>query len=189
VHAKNTSGEDKMSLPALQKVKVLRFKRISEAMVELSDINLFVGPNNSGKTSFIQGLHFAISLLQTITFQNKWTVASRSAAVSFGPSELIYVPTESIYSVSHGSALTQDRAISFHFDLVDENDFGVSVYKERIKIYRFRFIRLKMPNDYHRLLFHILFFAPASREFQKMKTWCRRVSCGVLWPGETQTLF
>ncbi|SPU46431.1 ATP-dependent nuclease [Brevundimonas diminuta] len=122
-----------MALPALQKVKIRRFKRIDEAMVRLGEVNLFVGPNNSGKTSFIQGVHFAISLLQTITYHRKWAVASRSAAVSFGPSELIYVPTESIYSVSHGSALTQDNAISFHFDMDDEEDFSVSVYKGKNK--------------------------------------------------------
>lgn len=122
-----------MALPALQTVKICRFKRIDEAMVRLGDVNLFVGPNNSGKTSFIQGVHFAVSLLQTITYHRKWAVASRSAAVSFGPSELIYVPTESIYSVSHGAALTQDKAISFHFDMEDEEDFSVSVYKGKNK--------------------------------------------------------
>ena len=48
------------------KVRVQKFKKIDDVEVELSSINIFIGTNNSGKSSFIQGIQFAISACQTL---------------------------------------------------------------------------------------------------------------------------
>src|ERR1039457_2980741 len=47
----------------LQSVRIQRFKRIKDASIDLKTVNVFVGGNNSGKSSLIQGLHFGIGLL------------------------------------------------------------------------------------------------------------------------------
>jgi predicted ATPase len=121
-----------MLLPSVSHFKIRRFKRVEAGEADLQDVNLLIGTNNSGKTSFIQGMHFAISVLQSITHQDKWTIAARST-VSFGPSELIYVPTESVYSVAHGAALTQDRATGFDFTLSNGQEFHVDIRKGKNK--------------------------------------------------------
>lgn len=47
----------------LKKVNIKGYKGISDATFKLNNINLFVGANNSGKTSFISAVHFAITTL------------------------------------------------------------------------------------------------------------------------------
>jgi predicted ATPase len=46
----------------LKSVRIRRFKRIDDASIDLKDVNVLVGGNNSGKSSIIQGLHFGIGL-------------------------------------------------------------------------------------------------------------------------------
>ena len=53
-------------MSGLQSVRIQRFKRIRHAAIDLSNVNVFVGGNNSGKSSLIEGLHFGVGLLQSI---------------------------------------------------------------------------------------------------------------------------
>ncbi len=45
-------------------IKVEQFKRIKEVDLELADLNILVGANGSGKSSIIQAIHFASTLLR-----------------------------------------------------------------------------------------------------------------------------
>ena len=58
-------------METLQSVRIQRFKRITDASIDLTGVNVLVGGNNSGKSSIIQGLHFGIALLQTIGLAEK----------------------------------------------------------------------------------------------------------------------
>jgi predicted ATP-dependent endonuclease of OLD family len=57
-------------MSSLQSVRIQRFKRINDALFDLDSINVLVGANNSGKSSIIQGLHFAIGVLQSVKLIN-----------------------------------------------------------------------------------------------------------------------
>ena len=82
----------------IKTVKIDRFKSLSEVEFDLDKINIFVGSNNSGKTSVIQAVHFGFSLLQSLAFGNKWPGANdRSRSVS--PSDLVYVPSNDPYAL------------------------------------------------------------------------------------------
>jgi predicted ATP-dependent endonuclease of OLD family len=60
----------------LQSVRIQRFKRIKDAAIDLGAVNVFVGGNNSGKSSLIQGLHFGVGLLQTIALSGVWKAST-----------------------------------------------------------------------------------------------------------------
>jgi predicted ATPase len=49
----------------LTSVTVRRFKRIEDLTVDLDDVTLLIGANNSGKSSILQAIHFAVSIAQT----------------------------------------------------------------------------------------------------------------------------
>lgn len=51
----------------IDSIVVNKFKKIDDMEVELGQITLLVGANNSGKSSFLQGIQFAISALQSIS--------------------------------------------------------------------------------------------------------------------------
>ena len=71
----------------LKKVKIERFKKLASFETELSNINILVGMNGSGKSSVLQGLHLACC-----TMRQAPEVASKSRVVSVG--ELDYLPTD-----------------------------------------------------------------------------------------------
>jgi AAA15 family ATPase/GTPase len=49
----------------LSSLKIRRFKQVQDATVSLGDITLLIGANNSGKSTVLQALHFALSVAQT----------------------------------------------------------------------------------------------------------------------------
>jgi len=63
--------EDNMS-NQLQSVRVIRFKGIKDAPFDVSAINVFIGANNSGKSTLAQVIHFSIGLLQSIELAKRW---------------------------------------------------------------------------------------------------------------------
>lgn len=112
----------------LQSVRIQRFKRIADAPFNLAEINVLVGANNSGKSSVIQGVHFGIGVLQTI----KLTGARRDAT-SLNPTQLIYSPSESVYSLGLGGKLVEDQshAIEVTYTLSSGESCSVQIRKGR----------------------------------------------------------
>src|SRR4051794_16045511 len=112
----------------LQSMRIQRFKRINDAAIDLGAVNVFVGGNNSGKSSLIQGLHFGVGLLQTIALSGAW-----KASTSLGPTQLIYSPAEDIYALGMGGKLfeDEDKAIRFDFNLISGESCAVDVRKGR----------------------------------------------------------
>lgn len=49
----------------LERVTIERFKNINEICLELDKVNVLVGSNNSGKSSILQAVQFAVSAAQT----------------------------------------------------------------------------------------------------------------------------
>jgi AAA15 family ATPase/GTPase len=104
-------------------MKIKNFKGISEGEVELEDITVFVGSNNAGKSSFIQGIQFGVSGCQTLEQHNTpWKTNRTKRGTSFNSDEFLYTPTKAIETLYHNERLTERTdSISVTFDYLDES--------------------------------------------------------------------
>lgn len=113
------------------KVQIKKFKKIEDVRVELGPVNIFIGTNNSGKSSFIQGIQFAISSCQTLKLNGANWKRDNSQTLSLDASEYLYTPTSNIEYLHHGKRLTgsrtrEDRSwIEFMFS--DEKDATIKI--------------------------------------------------------------
>lgn len=91
------------------KIRVQKFKKIDDVEVELSSINIFIGTNNSGKSSFIQGVQFAISACQTLELLGASWVKGKSKTLALDSKDFLYTPTHDISYLYHGKRLSGSR--------------------------------------------------------------------------------
>lgn len=90
-------------------IEVSKFKKIDSASINLGPLNIFIGSNNTGKSSFIQGIQFAISACQTLELERcSWT-RNGSRTLSLDSNDFLYTPTKNIESLYHGKKLTGAR--------------------------------------------------------------------------------
>lgn len=90
----------------IAKVTLKRFKQLKEFELDLSDTTILIGANNSGKSSALQGLHFAVSVAQTAKLVGegvKW--GADRFELSFNPSQLLYSPIADVLALAHGGQL------------------------------------------------------------------------------------
>lgn len=116
----------------LQSVSVLRFKGIVDASIDASDINVFIGANNSGKSSLAQIIHFGIGLWQSIQHAGRWR-NKRTVSVSLSPTELLYSPCVDLYALGHGGQLIErpNSAIELAFVLKSGEKIRTTIRKGR----------------------------------------------------------
>lgn len=81
----------------LSKLRVETFKRVEEIEIDLSDVNILVGANGSGKSSIIQAVHLACCLIR----QADRVDPKKTATV--GIEELDYLPTDDYKTLGHGA--------------------------------------------------------------------------------------
>src|SRR3990167_10392512 len=105
----------------LKSVTVRRFKNLSDVTIPLERINILVGTNNSGKSSVLQGIAFAVSIAQTSKLQGEVTTLS--------PEQLIYTPLRDVSALAFGGDLKQSRphAIQVLFNHVTEDQQGQNI--------------------------------------------------------------
>lgn len=121
-------------MPALQSFQVQRFKGIDDAFLPLASLNVLIGANNSGKSTIIQALHFSIGVLQSISIINQWPQRDEGElSTSLNPNQLIYSPTEDVYSLGCGARLQtpKDNAISVNLILEDGRECRIEVRRGR----------------------------------------------------------
>ena len=99
----------------LKAITVENFKAIKKAKVKLSDVTILVGQNSSGKSSFLQALHWACRCVADSKIQNN---QARSVAVQ----SLDYYPTLDAKVVGHNTELREGRG--------DQEDISVFVTLE-----------------------------------------------------------
>lgn len=98
----------------LESIRVEGFKRIAEIDLPLSDLNILVGSNGSGKSSILQAVHLASCLLrQAERIRSDSTVMVRV-------SELDYLPSDEYWRLGHGAdwgnkSTTPFSKVSFTF--------------------------------------------------------------------------
>lgn len=105
----------------IERVTVSNFKRLDELTLELGKINVLVGPNNSGKSSFIQGLQFGISALQSIGLtvdgngkRLSWKDGKISS--SLPANQLIYAPVADPSSLGKYGKFSQSVGMATRFE-------------------------------------------------------------------------
>jgi energy-coupling factor transporter ATP-binding protein EcfA2 len=117
---------------SLQSIHVKRFKGIEDAPFDVGEINVFIGANNSGKSTLAQVIHFGIGVLQAIELAGRWSSGSRTS-VSLSPSQLHYSPCADPYSLGFGGRLVEDpgSAISLSLTLADGQVVEMAIRKGR----------------------------------------------------------
>jgi len=91
------------------KIRVQKFKKIDDVEVDLSSINIFIGTNNSGKSSFIQGIQFAVSACQTLELLGASWVKGKTKTLALDSKDFLYTPTNDISYLYHGKRLSGSR--------------------------------------------------------------------------------
>jgi len=88
-------------------IEIHKFKKIDFVRLKLEPVNIFIGTNNSGKSSFIQGIQFAISSCQTLELKKvNWVKKSDSRTLALDSSDFLYTPTRQVEHLYHGQKLT-----------------------------------------------------------------------------------
>lgn len=82
----------------LTEVTIKRFKNVQQITLPMARINLLIGANNSGKSSVLQAIQFAVSVAQTMKEQGgEWRTGKME--VSFPSDRLVYSPLRDIASL------------------------------------------------------------------------------------------
>ena len=118
----------------ISRVRIERFKNIDSTTFRLDGLNVLVGANNSGKSSVIQALHFAVGLLQTIEVAGRWPGATREEfSVGLSPGEPLYTPADNLYSLASGGRLKErkENAVVVTLTLATGGEVTVSIRKGR----------------------------------------------------------
>lgn len=97
-------------------ISVKWFKNIgTETKFHLDQLNVIVGTNNSGKSSFLQAIQFANSCAQSIQ-QDSDEKSIFTKSIPF--EDIIYAPLSDLESVSHNRIFTQNSAKSPHHPVI-----------------------------------------------------------------------
>lgn len=109
----------------LDSIEIENFKKITKALIEPKEITVLVGGNDSGKSSFIQALHFGI------TAANSYSQAGKK---TFPQERLQYCPTHPFYRLSNKSEY-QNQSNFFYCRLGFIDETGKEA-KQIIRVYR-----------------------------------------------------
>jgi energy-coupling factor transporter ATP-binding protein EcfA2 len=102
----------------LTKIKIEEFKRLRDLELPIEEVNLLIGGNNSGKSSVLQALHFAVTCLRSARQYGK---GSRQPATTLGVNQFSFLPTTEIMSIRHRTPMTQSSGPKFTFSFEDES--------------------------------------------------------------------
>lgn len=106
-------------MPRIASVTIRRFKRLEQITLALDETTLLIGANNSGKSSILQAIHFAVSIAQSARLVGEG-VSWRNDAfeLSFNPSQLIYSPVADVLSLASGGILREERSTQIEIEFV-----------------------------------------------------------------------
>jgi len=96
-------------------VKVDKFKRLQSVEIALSEVTVVIGGNNSGKSSLLQGIHLAITTLQSArSASNKARPAS-----TLGVDQFLYKPSNQPIRLHYKTDMTSQSGPEFTFTYRD----------------------------------------------------------------------
>jgi len=120
-------------MPRLSSIAVRRFKRLEELVLPLQDTNILIGSNNSGKSSVLQAIHFAVSVAQSAQLLGGVAWQQDKYQLSFNPSQLLYSPVADVMTLATGGNLVEDanKRVEIEFTSDDGNKCTVAVRRGR----------------------------------------------------------
>jgi hypothetical protein len=91
----------------VQRLSIRKFKALRDATFDLELATVFVGGNNSGKSSILQALHFAVAVAQSASLVtgDHWNANNFTAFLR--PEQLIYTPTTDVASLGHNGRIAE----------------------------------------------------------------------------------
>lgn len=107
----------------LTKCQIKRFKNISDFETDLSAMTVLIGGNNSGKSSVLQSIHFATSVIQSRRLHTKTLYRDGSNSFTISQEQLLYAPLTDIDALAPNRHLKQARASRIEISLIDDK-FG-----------------------------------------------------------------
>lgn len=108
-------------MPRIQSITIRRFKRLEEIRLDLGETTLLVGANNSGKSSILQAIHFAVSIAQSARLVGEGVTWRNDAfELSFNPAQLIYSPVADVLSLASGGTLQEPRATQIEIEFLED---------------------------------------------------------------------
>jgi energy-coupling factor transporter ATP-binding protein EcfA2 len=115
----------------LVQVQLERFKRLNNCDMALGPVTTLIGGNNSGKTSVLQGIHFALSALNYI--QTEEPVDRSTNTFRIQPNDLPYSPQADTSGAAHGGELgaTPSKAIKITLHGQRDRSLAIEVSKGR----------------------------------------------------------
>jgi len=93
----------------IRSITIRRFKALRELTFDLEAATVFVGGNNSGKSSILQALHFAISVAQSAKLVRGGVWRGDTYDITFRPEQLIYSPTTDFTALGYNRRLGEHR--------------------------------------------------------------------------------
>lgn len=112
----------------LTTVRIERFKSLKALELDLDTVTCLVGPNNSGKSSVLQGIQFGISVAQTL----RLAVGVRRSG-TLAADELVYAPLRDIQTLAHGGRLRQNTSQQIAISFEDTDGYNATVEVRRGK--------------------------------------------------------
>lgn len=113
----------------ISKVRICGFKKIKDAEFELDRMNVFVGSNNSGKSSVLQAIQFAIGTAQTSLRVPRIIKKNGIERFSVEPSAFLYLPLRELEALIYERKLTQNTGADLHFytDSMEEPETTIAI--------------------------------------------------------------
>jgi hypothetical protein len=99
----------------LHAVEIASFKRLPKIELLTPTLTVLVGGNNSGKSSLLQGVHFAITVLQSA----RLSADGGKPMNTLGFDQFIYKPTGDLSRLNHGGFITSKSGPEFAFTFTD----------------------------------------------------------------------
>lgn len=110
----------------LNKIIVERFKNIGRVEIDLSSITTLIGSNNSGKSSILQAIQFAVSISQTAKTQaTGWVSDREKLSTTMGQDELIYSPLKDAFALAPQGRLRTEESHSIQVTFVEKDKTAV----------------------------------------------------------------
>jgi energy-coupling factor transporter ATP-binding protein EcfA2 len=97
-------------------VKIDSFKRIKQVEVALAEVTVLIGGNNCGKSSLLQGIHLAITTLQSA---RSASLSSTKPSSTLGIDQFLYKPSNQPTRLNHRTDMTSKTGPEFIFTYRD----------------------------------------------------------------------
>jgi predicted ATP-binding protein involved in virulence len=117
-------------------VKVDNFKRIKRVELTLADVTVLIGGNNSGKSSLLQGIHLAITTLQSA---RSASISASKPVSTLGIDQLIFKPSSDPMRLHHRTDMSakagHDVTFTYANDVAaDPKSFKLAMRAEKTPI-------------------------------------------------------